>query len=1211
MDQGWIIVVFAHVDQDGKAQPVVPQGFQQRHGIVVGEVSLAATNALLQEGGVGSPAEHVGTVVGFNNDGMGTGQAGDGELAGVAEVGGEAEFRAGDRCIGVVDGIDGVMGDGITLDADISEGQGIPRAEGNNAVVVLERQFAGGGAGGVHGDVVRAGKQGQSPDMVTVFMGNEDGREVFRRDPQQAQPFFQALAGYPGVLKDMGFAVGNQGSVSLASAGEQSEAQHVARFLWFAFARVKDGGILPETRGDEARGRSRVLVQCRPDSRGKGWIMELTNRREDVVYLIANTHWDREWLFDYQRTRLMLVELLDRLLEILETRPDYRSFVLDGQVAPLEDYLEIRPEKREAVERAVREQRLLIGPWYTCPEGFEVNGESLVRNLLMGHRVGRRFGGVMKIGHTPFSYGQNSQMAQLYAGFGIGTILFYHGVNDDEAAIEFVLEGADGTRLLASRMSTGARYNFYHQVYRPARYGKGPEDREYHWREGGLPFRRSTPDRASGHMWLLRPRVELDPEVLRDRAKALYAREKNAAATRHLAFMMGHDSSLPDEREPDMVRQIAEALPGVIVRHGHYPDLIAGVLAEADRDRLPVLRGERRTPKPMPLIIHLYSDVLSSRARMKWTCSRAEWTLQRLAEPALAAASLVTGMAYPHGVMELAWKELLRCHAHDSISGSGVDAIEEDVLSRARQTEHIAEAVTDDALAALHRRIRVPGDDEDVVLSVFNPLPRARSEVVECVVDLPWTGGHEEFTLEDPESGARIPVQCNGRLSKHVIVNHPDDAPMMMKAERFHACFPAESVPGLGWKTFRVRRGPAFASGAPIAVNRELDNGLIRARINDNGTVCLTHLETGQVYGELNYYVDDGEAGHAWMHHAPAHEAAIDSRGFPATIATLENGPLLGRISVSQTLMVPECLVENGGDPWRRLDGVGNNASRSGHLLPMPLVTTYTLRRGAPYLEVTCRFSNPARDHRLRVMFPTELNTRTCHAETAFDIVEREVLFGEGSPWMGRQGVTFPMQRFVDVNDGRVGLAFLSPGLREYEVTQGRDRSLAVTLLRAYEVNLTTVSKRWDPHPEMGLSQCPGQHEYRWLLYPHGGDTFTGEVLNVAEAMVTPLQPCQAGANPEGDLPGCHGIMEMDGGQVALSAMKPAEDGQGWIVRLYNPGTRPERVVLRFGFAVTSLSRCTMEETEPENDPAIPVQKGRAELEIGPKKIVTLRVRSG
>ena len=131
------------------------------------------------------------------------------------------------------------------------------------------------------------------------------------------------------------------------------------------------------------------------------------------IHVISNTHWDREWLYNFQETRLMLVEMMDGLLEILDSEADYKSFVLDSQTVPLEDYLEIRPQNFERIKKHVQDGRLLIGPWYTAPESFSVNGESLARNLLMGHRVAKIFGKVMKVGYTPFGYGQNSQMPQL------------------------------------------------------------------------------------------------------------------------------------------------------------------------------------------------------------------------------------------------------------------------------------------------------------------------------------------------------------------------------------------------------------------------------------------------------------------------------------------------------------------------------------------------------------------------------------------------------------------------------------------------------------------------------------------------------------------------------------------------------------------------------------------------------------------------------
>ena len=73
-------------------------------------------------------------------------------------------------------------------------------------------------------------------------------------------------------------------------------------------------------------------------------------------HLIPNTHWDREWLYDFQETRMLLVEFMDRLLEILAAHPDYKTYLLDGQTIPIEDYLEIRPEKKDEIVRRVQER---------------------------------------------------------------------------------------------------------------------------------------------------------------------------------------------------------------------------------------------------------------------------------------------------------------------------------------------------------------------------------------------------------------------------------------------------------------------------------------------------------------------------------------------------------------------------------------------------------------------------------------------------------------------------------------------------------------------------------------------------------------------------------------------------------------------------------------------------------------------------------------
>ena len=131
----------------------------------------------------------------------------------------------------------------------------------------------------------------------------------------------------------------------------------------------------------------------------------MTNERK-TIHVVSNSHWDREWGYPFEETRLLLIKFMDELLDLLENDPEFTSFTMDSQTLCVEDYLELRPEKRAIVEKQVKAGRLLIGPWYSLPEEYLVNGESLVRNLVVGHRSAEKLGKVTKVGYTPFGYGQ-------------------------------------------------------------------------------------------------------------------------------------------------------------------------------------------------------------------------------------------------------------------------------------------------------------------------------------------------------------------------------------------------------------------------------------------------------------------------------------------------------------------------------------------------------------------------------------------------------------------------------------------------------------------------------------------------------------------------------------------------------------------------------------------------------------------------------------
>ncbi|MFB0524285.1 MAG: hypothetical protein ACETVZ_02010, partial [Phycisphaerae bacterium] len=213
-------------------------------------------------------------------------------------------------------------------------------------------------------------------------------------------------------------------------------------------------------------------------------------------HFISNTHWDREWRFSMQRTRHMLVHMMDMLLDILEKYPQYSSFHLDSQTVPIHDYLEIRPEKKQTIQNLVKEKRLFIGPWFCLPDEYCVSGESPIRNLLLGHKIGKEFGHVSKTGYSPFSWGQISQMPQIYKGFGINFIAFYRGINTLVAPrSEIIWEGADGTQAIASRLGCRPRYNVWYVLQRPAYWNeKDVGNRMVSWFNGHGGFKMIDPE---------------------------------------------------------------------------------------------------------------------------------------------------------------------------------------------------------------------------------------------------------------------------------------------------------------------------------------------------------------------------------------------------------------------------------------------------------------------------------------------------------------------------------------------------------------------------------------------------------------------------------------------------------------------------------------------------------------------------------------------
>ena len=391
-----------------------------------------------------------------------------------------------------------------------------------------------------------------------------------------------------------------------------------------------------------------------------------------VVHLVPHTHWDREWYLPFQSFRMRLVGLVDGVLDLLDADSRF-VFTLDGQLATVDDYLEVRPEAEERIRRFIAEGRLAIGPWQTLIDEFLVSGESIIRNLEQGLRRGDELGGAMRIGYLPDMFGHVAQMPQILRLAGIEQAVVWRGV---PAAIDhhaFSWEGPDGSSVRAE--------------YLPRGYGSGAE--------------LAVPGRLAEQA-----------EALHDAMKPFYGDDP-------LLAMCGNDHTEPVPELVALVEAATEHPERLRVELKTLP----AYLEAADGAELARWRGELRSGARANLLM----GVTSARIDLKAACARAERALERYAEPLQA----LYGELWPESLLAIAWRRVLENSAHDSICGCSVDEVCAQVLVRYAEAEQIARGLAAAAIGFIARTV----DTESIV--VLNPSPHARTGLVELELSLP------------------------------------------------------------------------------------------------------------------------------------------------------------------------------------------------------------------------------------------------------------------------------------------------------------------------------------------------------------------------------------------------------------------------------------------------------------------------------------------
>lgn len=915
------------------------------------------------------------------------------------------------------------------------------------------------------------------------------------------------------------------------------------------------------------------------------------------MHVIMNTHWDREWRWSFRETQMRLVTAMDMVLDGMAQDERFHAFHTDAQASVSDDYLELRPERKEELIGRVKEGRLQIGPWYTLPAEFLVSSESLTRNLLLGHKISNSLGGAMKCAYNIFSWGQVSQLPQLYRQFGMETIIFYRGV-DQEAldGLEFWWEAPDGKKSLGLTFGSHHRLNFWVNIYRPWIMNGTGEGMN---RAEGKGFTVNLADPESGDInhWLMdQQKGEASDEQLREWTQKLIDTVKDKSSTDHLLFFQGFDLENPDLLACDLVDKIRDLGFGDI-KISTLPEAFKLIEADLKKqgllEQLPTLKGEMLEPERQDARFgQLFPGVWAARMPVKLANARSESALEKWAEPSAAWASMTGGFDYPVKQINVAWKELLKNQQHDGIGGCHVDRVQLTMMERNRDADDLAHAVTRNAIQHLVAGIDCGSlAESDQAVIMFNPCMGARNGVVEVIIDVPaeYLSGSSVYTDEAASvvpknlsvrdaAGNSVRVQVLDQWKEVIFTYRKFAAHWQQPMRRFQVYIDAGELPPMGYKglvasvTERIDRSTETLSPQPNV----LENDKLHVAIAGDGSITLENKATGSVFKNLHYWEDEVERGNPLMHLVTSDRGTFTTVGQPAEVSCVFKGPLATKYRIDRTWMLPEKMVADlrkfapQAGEWLEAD----RPRRAEQKVAVKISTEVLLRKGSDTLEFKTVIDNRAEDHRLRLILPTGLQPEFSTADSPYDVVRRPVAVPDASSWDEPAMTTWPSCSWVDVSDGTEGLAFAHQGIPEYEVIDNGKGDLAITFLRAFGIR----GGQGESYEVQTGSQCLGESTFSYAIKPHSGDWQEAGVYALADAVKAPVKVAQTSKHA-GSKPLAGGsFISMSGDPVVITALKRAEDENGFILRGFNPFGNPAKVVFTVDAELTLAEQVLLEE---------------------------------
>ena len=881
------------------------------------------------------------------------------------------------------------------------------------------------------------------------------------------------------------------------------------------------------------------------------------------IHVIPHSHWDREWYFTTSRSKVYLMKDLGDVLNTLENDPEFKYFMVDAQGSLLDDYIKWGPQDKERISKLVNDGRLVIGPWYTQTDQLVISGESIVRNMYYGMKRCESFGKYMNVGYVPDSFGQSGNMPQIYRQFGIEDTLFWRGVSDDMVKhTDYNWRGDDGSVVFTTQIPFG--------YYIGGNIPEEPEENEEFWQKECL-------EKAGGR-----------------------------SATRHIYFPNGFDQAPVRTNLPQLVKERNEKDPENEYVISCIEDYIKDVKSE--NPELEEVQGELVIAKHM----RIHKSIFSSRSDLKVMNTQIQNYVTNVMEP-LLTISYNLGNEYPHEAVAEIWKLLFENAAHDSIGSCISDTANEDVYVRYKQARDIAVN-----LVELHSRLIATNvkNDADMTFTAINTLPQKRKDTVIVKTYVP---GGKFAIIDEKGNDVDYTIIKSRDLTDYVL----SQTIMLDPSRKFYVpdqvlevtmAIKANDVPALGYVQYSI--DTQKDSHKETADKKVLENKYYTIEVEENGSLTIVDKANNVTYKNQGILVENGDDGDSFNYSPPRKDMEVFSNESKCTVK-ISGSDIYDQAEIHFDMVVPADLDE-------RAEGKVS--------VTMLVDMTVALRKDSKVIDFNVKVDNKGLSHRLCVLFDSQIVSAFNYADQQFGLIKRPNYYekemklymesmnnktekkagiqelanwaNDQSTWQEPPISIEPTQSYVSLTDGKTGIAVIPQGVREYEVLD--DSKIRLTLFRTYgfmgKENLIYRPGRASGERiiETPAAQLLKEMEFNFGFTSYAGDINDSDIDTLAKQYNTNLEVYTyaeflngrlifSQREIEGQNAKIHSLFETEGNLV-VSAVKKAEEDDGYIIRLYNGKDHKDLDdKIKFNFDIkeayyTNLKEEKTEEIKVENN---------------------------